>query len=105
MNRIPLGASLVGGIVLLAAIVFFMTRPSFGSISQTGYELAVALESTCSRRDTDRLKMIRELLADQREMNEQERGYLDRILCHAESGSWDEARKMTRDLMLAQVDR
>ena len=105
MNKTPLVACLVGGVVLLAAIIFVMTRPSYGSISQAGYELTVALESTCNRRDSDRLKTIRETLAERSEITDEERSWLDQILSKAESGSWEEASKMTRDLMLAQVER
>ena len=105
MNHAPLKIGLFIGVVLIGVATFLLTRPSLGSMSKSGYQITVALESTCSRKDTNRLKKIREMLEEKSEITDDERHWLDEILTQAESGRWEEARRMSRDLMLAQVDR
>ena len=91
--------------VLVCAVVYGLMRPRYGPISRSAYEVTIALESACGRRDAGRIDSIRRVLCRHSEMTDAERGWLLEIVKRAESGDWTEARRAARDLMLAQVQR
>ncbi|MGI9474155.1 MAG: hypothetical protein ACR2NZ_21625 [Rubripirellula sp.] len=98
-KRLVLASAVIAGVM----ISYLLWPSGYGNVSDQGYQLTMAVESACGRQDMEGVLRIRTLVRTDPELSDTERGWLDEILVAAEAGSWNEARRMARDLMRAQL--
>ncbi len=72
-------------------------------VSDDGYQILLALDSTCARQQSDRLAQIERMIEAHSAFSQAESNGLQEIINEAKSGGWTEARQMTRDLMRSQI--
>ena len=85
------------------ALCYSFWPDKYGTVSESGYKLTMAVESACGRQDADGVQRVRTMVQTNASLSDQEREWLDEILAAAESGSWNDARRMARELMRAQL--
>lgn len=94
----------VGLSIFVALAAWYAFWPeNYGTVSESGYKLTMAVESACGRQDTDGVQRVRTMVQTNKSLSDQERVWLNEILAAAESGSWNDARRMARELMRAQL--
>ena len=99
---------LLAGFLLLAAFVFFVQGCSqYGKVNEVTYEHAKALYSVCNRRDSQRLEVCANMIAEaaaNHELSRTETSYLTGIIEAARNDQWKESLAMSRQLMVDQLE-
>ncbi|PQO31364.1 hypothetical protein C5Y96_13570 [Blastopirellula marina] len=102
-------AGIAVGVVLVVAVLgYWLTRPTFGEISPTGYDYAMALGSACSRRDSTKIAKITQMIdqsTQDGQLESQEAAWLKGIAQKAQEGHWEMAYASVRTLMQEQTQK
>ncbi|PQO31687.1 hypothetical protein [Blastopirellula marina] len=104
-TRNTAGVVLVG-VILVGIIAWWLTRPSYGEISEKGYDYAMALFSACNGKSTAKVEKIVDMIrqsAAAGELSQQEATWLQGIASNALEGKWDSANAAVRTLMEEQA--
>lgn len=102
-NRLKVAVA--AGLAILVVCVA-LSLSSYGTVSDQTYAFAKALYAVCDRKDDVRLRDAASKIQsakDNGEISSQEAGWLTEIITEAESGRWQDARKIARTLLASQV--
>lgn len=99
---------LLSGVLALTAIVFFVQGcGQYGKVNEVTYEHAKALYSVCNRRDSKRLEICANMIAEaaaNQQISNAETSYLTGIIEAARNDDWKESLAMSRQLMVDQLE-
>lgn len=94
-------------VLCIAAIAYWLSRPTFGEISRTGYDYAMALSSACNGKNEAKVAKITQMIdqaALDGDLEAQEAAWLKGIAKQASEGHWDLAYASVRQLMEEQTE-
>lgn len=97
---------MVASLIVVGAIAWWLTRPSYGEISHTGYDYAMALYSACNGKSTAKVQQISTMIDEAESAGEltlQEKAWLQGIARQALDGDWNSANSAVRRLMEEQT--
>ena len=98
------------GVVVVAALLWWLLRPAYGKLTPRAYRIALALHSVCNQKDAARLEKLKEHVVSSEDseaepLAERERQWLDAIIAAAEKGRWSDAARDSRLLLERQAER
>ncbi len=104
--------TVIGGIVVavlvVGAMAYWLSRPTFGEISPKGYDYAMALGSACNGKNEAKITKITQMIhqsAEAGELRPDEAAWLQSIAQQATDGRWESAYAAVRTLMEEQTVR
>ncbi len=106
LSKGVVAGSTIAAILIVTAIAYWLSRPTFGEISRKGYDYAMALGSACNSKDEAKLAKITQMIDQSEqngELNPQEVAWLSAIAQQAHDGNWDAAYASARTLMQEQT--
>ncbi|RCS40620.1 hypothetical protein DTL42_24940 [Bremerella cremea] len=98
----------LAGVVVVGGFAWWLSRPSYGEISDKGYDYAMALFAACNGRSTAKIEKIVSMVEQSQiagELPEQEAAWLKKIASNAMEGNWESANASVRTLMEEQAKR
>ncbi|QDU77998.1 hypothetical protein Pan97_50770 [Bremerella volcania] len=96
----------VAAVLIVAVVIYWLTRPTFGEISRKGYDYAMALGSACNGKDEAKVAKITQMIdqsAQDGELQSYEAAWLKGIAQQASDGQWESAYASVRKLMQEQT--
>lgn len=106
MSKGTLAGAVLVGVLVVAAVTYWLSRPTFGEISRKGYDYAMALGSACSGKDEAKIAKINQMIdqsTQDGELEMQEAAWLKGIAQQASDGHWETAYASVRTLMQEQT--
>lgn len=106
LSKGALAGITVAVILIVGAIAYWLTRPSFGEISGKGYDYAMALGSACNGKDEAKIAKITQMIdqsTQDGELQSHEADWLKGIAQQASDGKWEQAYASVRTLMQEQT--
>ncbi|WDI44820.1 hypothetical protein [Bremerella sp. P1] len=95
-------------VLVVAAVAYWLTRPTFGEISRKGYDYAMALGSACNGKNEAKVAKITQMIdqsTEDGELETQEAAWLKGIAQQASDGHWELAYASVRTLMQEQTQK
>ena len=98
-----------GGVLALIIVIccFMQGCQQFGTVSPKAYEVAIALYSTCNRKDNSRLATVEQLVTQSvqaGELTATEEAWFRDMIATARAGEWETAMMNARTMMSEQVE-
>lgn len=108
MSKGTLSAIAAVVVLFVAAVAYWLTRPTFGEISRTGYDYAMALGSACNGKNEAKVAKITQMIEQSQldgELEPHEAAWLKGIAQQASAGDWELAYASVRTLMQEQTQK
>lgn len=95
-------------VVVIGSVAWWLSRPSYGEVSEKGYDYAMALFAACNGKSTVKIEKIVSMVEQSQiagELSDQEAAWLKKIASNAMEGDWESANAAVRTLMEEQAKR